>query len=770
MAERKPIDGSIASQLPQELMLNIFHRLTVSDIKICRCVCRSWAWSASVLLSDLTFLNFKVALKDTTTLDFLSTLSITTFKSLKLRKISIAFSSDAMAATWLWGPVITASNSLTLEKCSITERDFVRVLTHCLGKTNRDDLSQHVNFYSISDSTNDTRGHKSANNELKSTSNLRHLALIDCRDLFMSGGLMDQPSDLIVASLVLSNVTTLDISRNTYMTDVMFQRLIRCMPELETLILNETNIQHHPGIYKKFYPEHVIQGSADSPDEEVKNSRIFNSPSIFTFGCLLQYLKSQSIKITALGLQGTNLPDGMIQEISNIPGLKLKSLDISRNPGIKQGGMMHLTESQSCHLQELDFSFCRRVTMDYTSYLPLIFENLSNLTKLVIQGISCTRGFDECLLFLTHLEHLDITDCDIPARHLADGIIKPLEEASSLTASFPSSEVNTDNRSNIEEGMTNRESGNDTYIHDKYSIMKKAEQRCCARKLKVLIFSKYLRAPEHIARILKWTTNLRRLNFNGCTLSQDAMAQLFQSLNSSGLNDLNLNKCEESGGLDPRCQLLEPKELKMPEEVTYKVIKERLNGSISGGNVNLRSKFGNIGDLKALTVLKISENLVTDSTIINAFHFFDLRIIDVSGCENITSNGFIALAYQNTHIEYLIAKSCKGLDDVGVIAIACCLKRLVHLDIESCYNVTSTALALTSGCDALVGFPPNTHWSPNTKGLSGCKLLRFLNISKCPEINIVAVDALLDILGPSLRVKIDEAPNVSNRNYLEAFP
>lgn len=460
MAGRNTIDGSIASHLPQEIVLNIFRRLPVSDIKACRSVCRSWAWSASILLSDLTFLNLKVALKDTTALEFLSTLSIATFKSVKLRKISIAFSSDAMAANWLWGPVLTTSNSLTLEKCSVKERDFFRVLTHCLGRANEDDLSQHFKFYGMPDSSTDIRCHESVNNELKTASNLTSLSLIDCRDLFMSGGLMEQPSDMIIASLVLSNVTRLDISRNAYMTDVMFQRLVRCMPELETLILNETNIQHHPGIYKKFYPEHVIQGSADSPDEEEQSSRIFNSPSIFTFGCLLQYLQSKNLKIAELGLQGTNLPDGMIQEISNIPGLKLKCLDVSKNSGIKQGGMMHLAESQSCHLKELDISFCRRITMDYSSQLLRIFENLSNLTTLVIQGISCTRGFDECLLFLKHLEHLDITDCDIPARHLADGIIKPLEDASSIIASFPSSKVDTDDQSNIDSRMTNRDPRN----------------------------------------------------------------------------------------------------------------------------------------------------------------------------------------------------------------------------------------------------------------------------------------------------------------------
>ena len=744
MAQLQNIAGSFAPHLPQELLMQIFLQLPVSDIKICRCVCRSWAWSASILLSDLTFLNFKASLKETISEEFLSSLFIATFKCLKLRKVSIAFSSDAIAAKWLWAPIIASSKSLTLEKCSITERDFVRVLTHYLGK----DFSKHL------------RGNRRMIGETKSASTLRSLSLIDCRDLFMSGGLLDQQDDLEIAHIVLSNVTCLDISQNSYMTDQLFQRLVQCMPKLETLIMNETNIQHHPGIYKRFYPEHVIQGIENNPQDEKKDSRIFNSPSILTFGCLLQYLKNKGINITKLGLQGTNLPDGMIHEISEISELALKCLDISKNPGIKQESMKILTDRQSCHLEKLDISYCRRITMDYNLNLLGIFENLASLRKLVIHGISCTSGFDKCLLFLKHLEYLDVTDCDIPARHLADGIVKPLEETClTLNMSF----------ADIEPTMTKSDLENKLRNMNCHSLMREAGRNCCARKLQVLIFSKYLRAPEQIVRILRWTPNLIRLNFNGCTLSQTAMAQLFQTLCLSGLNELDLNKCEETGNLDSKAQLLEPKELKMPEQITYKIIKERLNGSVTGGNVNLRSKYGNIGDLKSLTVLRISENLVTDSTIIDAFHFYDLRTIDVSGCENISSEGFIALARQNTHIEHLTAKLCIGLDDVGVIGIACCLKRLVHLDIESCFNVTSTALTLTSGCDALVGLLSTSKWFTNTNGLSGCKLLRFLNISKCPKISPIAAEALFDILGPCLRIKMNDETNVRNLDYLASF-
>ena len=60
------------------------------------------------------------------------------------------------------------------------------------------------------------------------------------------------------------------------------------------------------------------------------------------------------------------------------------------------------------------------------SKLVQIFKNLSNLKKLVLKGMSFPRGIDECLSHLPNLEYHDTTDSDFPTKHLADGIVKPL--------------------------------------------------------------------------------------------------------------------------------------------------------------------------------------------------------------------------------------------------------------------------------------------------------------------------------------------------------
>ena len=284
--------------LPQEILINIFERLSVSDVKICRSVCRSWAWSASIQLAERSYLNLKESLKDTSTTDFLSSLSIATFKHIRLKKVSISFSSDSIARKWLWAPVVAGATSLTLDKCCINERDFIRIITHCV-------LSDYVDFPTNNTDCSSDRNLYATNSEQAKTSKLKSLSLKDTRELFMSGTLMSQLEDQEIGFLALSNVTKLDISRNSYMTDVLFQRLVSSMPNIETLILNEISIQHHPGIYKKFYPDHMAQmGGAGLHDisSEKEDHRIFDSPSIFTFGCLLQYLKNNRDWEHRLGL------------------------------------------------------------------------------------------------------------------------------------------------------------------------------------------------------------------------------------------------------------------------------------------------------------------------------------------------------------------------------------------------------------------------------------------------------------------------------------
>ena len=313
------------------------------------------------------------------------------------------------------------------------------------------------------------------------------------------------------------------------MTDALFGRLLTCCsPNLQKLKVNRISIQHHPGIYKKYYPEINVSQLHNSKETQ------FNSPSIFTFGCLLHYLTYNAVQLKTLGLQGTDLPDSLLQTLSGLPNLCLNSLDISRNLGIKQAGMNYLALNQGPHLREINISYCRRISMDYDPTLVQIFKHLSGLKKLVLWGLSFPRGFDECVSHLPNLEYLDIRDCDLPTKHLADGIVRALEDCESSTK-VAASEVVPSNCGKERHQV----------MEEDAKLIKYAEEQTCASKLKVLILSKYCRAPEQLVRIFKWAINLREVNFSGCVLNDIVMREILHALKGRNLSYLNLSHCTE---------------------------------------------------------------------------------------------------------------------------------------------------------------------------------------------------------------------------------
>jgi hypothetical protein len=454
----------------------------------------------------------------------ISPMSLAAFKSLRLRQVCVSFSSDSIASRWIWGPIIGQLSVLILEKCRITESDFIRILRHCVGSS--EELAQksttHFNY----------EEERSIDTSSEQCSNLKSLSLIDTRELFRPGTFLSEPDDKSIVSRALSRLTKLDVSDNSYMTDALFGRLITCSPNLKTLKVNRISIQHHPGIYKKYYPRIDMSQLQNSQEKDVPQ---FNSSSIFTFGCLLHYLTHNVVQLKTLGLQGTDLPDTLLYRLSSLPNLCLYSLDISRNLGIKQSGMKYISLNQGNYLKELNISYCRRISMDYDPTLIQIFKHLSGLKKLVLWGLSFPRGFDECVSQLPSLEYLDIRDCDLPTKHLADGIVKVLEDCESSSKIVSSEDASSSGGNELPQVVKEADT----------KIKRDAEEQTCAKKLKVLILSRYCRAPEQLLRIFKWAINLDEVNFSGCVLNDNVLREILVTLKDRNLSYLNLSHCTE---------------------------------------------------------------------------------------------------------------------------------------------------------------------------------------------------------------------------------
>ena len=581
--------GNLAANLPPELLSNIFSRLCLSDVKICRMVCQSWGYSASRQMAEMSYFDFRGQddnseshLSCTSQKILASPLSLVAIKFLVLRKICIAFSNDSIASRWGLGPLMKQLVSLKLYKCKVTEEDFVRILNHCI-EGYREDERDVLEKSDMFNDKGDEREHAT-----RKLSNLKTLGLIDSLQSDYSSALQEPEAHRII-SRALSNLTKLDISGNKSMTDDIFCSLTSCSPNIETLIIDKISIQYHPGIYKKYYPELNPSHVHDISVEDTNSMSPFKSPYLFTFGCVLYYVRCMAQKIKYLSLQGTDLPDTLLQRLATIGNLKLAVLDISKNLGIKLLGMNHLAHNQGSHLKELDISMCRRIGMDYDPKLVQIFKNLSGLKKLILKGMSFPRGLDECLTYLPTLEYLDTTGSDFPTKHLADGIVKPLEDAQ-----VP--------EGNVHESDLRQDDG----VHSQPT-----KESSCANNLRVLVLSRYCKAPEQFARIVKWTPNLVNLNFENCTLTDEVLQKIFEVLENSNLSCLNLNGCEGVTGTGFMGQ-------KNSENNETDSVNSLIHSDVEYKNINLVNNHlnGSIGSLRKITKLQVNRTLITDATIL----------------------------------------------------------------------------------------------------------------------------------------------------------
>lgn len=411
--------------LPPELLARIFDLLLVSDVKVCREVCRRWAWSGALALSSRCQLVLQENRPEHHPWN-LESLGAHLTRRLVIRGASISFSNDRAAQSWAWGrALIPDLQALVLDACPVGEKDLVRILRH-------QDPQQ--------DGPQDDR--LPAEGAPPGSAPLRSLALKDARDTFIEGRLRHLP---LLNEAILGGLNELDLSKNEYLTDSILSNFIQMTPRLSALVLNDIKVQSHPGILKKFYPE----------KDEGSVGLEFNSSAVLTFWCLRSAVHHLRKTLKILSLRGVGLQDKDLVSLSAIPDLALVKLDLYNNVGIKIGGVAALANSSSGpSLRDLDIGLCRRVLMDFVPGLSdLAFERLFRLERMGLRALSCSRNFSVLLSKLRHLKHLDLTEVDVAGEQVAQGIMLSLSHSKSDNVSWPPSvsplEVLVLNRANL---------------------------------------------------------------------------------------------------------------------------------------------------------------------------------------------------------------------------------------------------------------------------------------------------------------------------------
>lgn len=241
---------------------------------------------------------------------------------------------------------------------------------------------------------------------LEKCTNLETLSILSCKDLFMSGRLLEGKTEGLF-KYNLESLKALSLADNQYLTDALFSRFVVASPALEELNLSACSLQFHIGLIKKFYPSGVDM--FENPSE-----------SVLTFSFILKVIASRANSIKYLTLSHTLIDGSSLKILSETENLALQSLSLYCCDQLTNVGIKALTTHQTS-LKSLDLGLCNRVT---DQSLLFISRDLVNLEELNIQRCRAITNLGVIeLQKLKKLRSLNISQCEnITKEGLENGI------------------------------------------------------------------------------------------------------------------------------------------------------------------------------------------------------------------------------------------------------------------------------------------------------------------------------------------------------------
>ncbi|XP_012263409.2 EIN3-binding F-box protein 1 [Athalia rosae] len=552
---------------------------------------------------------------------------------------------------------------------------------------------------------------------LKGSENLQTLHINTCRECFMSGRLLDDPNDVRDLSKKLINLKELSLASNRYLSDALFNRIVNICPNLISLSLSGCQISFHSGLYKKFYPN---DGNTTHASE-----------SVLTFCNILNFLKRQAKQLKYLSFGSTLIDGTALVTLSTVEHLELESLKLHGCDQLTNIGIRSLTEYQKS-LKVLDVSFCTRVT---DASLISISTNLVNLEVLSVRRCrAITDHGIKQIRRLKHLKELDISECE---QLTGDCITKGL--CSTNWQENSKSEVIQDEL-NYEEPIpdpSNSISPEQTELNnnldklyanalnlDEKSILSIATN--CS-KLTVLDLGYCFNAVTDncIQMIFKELVLLRSLTLSRC----DKVSDL--GLTGMGAGNRENVKAEWSRNY---VELPEPQlRIRLGSKVEAEIWRDakrkrevtKLCEDLSMPCNNDASSGFSLVRLRGLKQLNLAGCIrITDVSLKYAFNFPELRILDLSLCQQITHEGLDFLTKNNRALEELHLSQCHNVTDIGISYIAKRLHRLKRLYLQGCSQLTDHSL------DSI-----KIH----------CSSLQFLDVKACRGMSVAGIESLVHL-------------------------
>lgn len=540
---------------------------------------------------------------------------------------------------------------------------------------------------------------------LETTRNLKHLKIQNCRELFMSGRFFDNDH------LSMDNLTSLSLAQNRYLSDSIFSRITRIMPNLSSLDLSKNFISFHNGLYRKFYPKHH--------NEET------GSESVFTFHFIRKFIRDRAEKIKHLDFSSTLIDGNTLQLLADIENLHLTTLHLQLCDQLTNNGIISLISVQP-NLQELDLSYSVRIT---DTGMMAITEHLKKLKILKVRRCRALTDISvKMIADMPCLEVLDISECEaITSAAIVDGGIASKKNTMLQELYLSALNICEMAVSSVAENLPN---------------LRVLDLSFCFNHIDDICIQKILQK-------LVW---LRTLNLDHCERVSDAGLTGMSMADKTDNNTPDNQKAEDDKKNDPvslgyiSCHpgtsmnhpgtsMNQPLvkislRTKAETEIINDALRKRAMLQMAK-EINIHeheSSNISIAHLRGLRVLKLGRcNKVTDVSLIYNFKLPELREINLSKCQQISIIGIQALVENCPSLEIVDLSECHNINDKCIELVTSKLHRLTSLNIQKCQQLTDFSLDYIA---------------------MNCKRIRSINIMGCrhmsdePHLRLASVKSL----------------------------
>ncbi|XP_076328493.1 uncharacterized protein LOC143234771 isoform X5 [Tachypleus tridentatus] len=335
--------------LPIEILTSVFKYLTPSDRLTASCVCRQWYYTSfdAKLLGDIA-----LVLRDNAAAAFeVLKKSQRRFSHLVVKEVDILWDDQEF-----WTNVGQNLVRLDFHSCDISTHVFINILHKC--------------------------------------PHLQVLGINGCNGLFISGTLFERMQDTGKLGAIMQNVKELNLASNRYLSDSLFSRIVKVLPNLERISLSGCQISFHPGIYRRFYPD----GMKSVP-----------SSAVFTFQTVMEFIEKRKFKLTSFNFGRTLIDNKTLTAVASLEGLQLEELYLSSCEQLSKSGIMLLCMNQP-QLRVLDLSLIYQLTDQALIYVCDYLTNLRSLSLRRCHNLT-DRSVKE-LSRLVNLETLDLSSCE----------------------------------------------------------------------------------------------------------------------------------------------------------------------------------------------------------------------------------------------------------------------------------------------------------------------------------------------------------------------